>query len=349
MISLKKYIESDQRELLTAALDAYRSALAATTTFGVKACPQLGKSMQDSLFNLVERVVSDVTPAVVTETQQRVLQELQTWGDMAADYSRQKAAEVKELMLIAARTAESVGERDQRYTQQFNTFSGRLQAIANLEDLSNIKSSLVQSALELKTCVDKMARDSREAVAQMRSELAVYQAKLEESERLAFRDSLTGLDNRRGLESELESRVTRKKPFSIIMLDVNGLKAVNDQYGHLAGDELLKSFASELKTFMRSIGLVGRWGGDEFLAILDCKAELASGHLGRIQDWVFGEYSLKAGGSVSRKVKVSAATGLAAWTEGDTVAQLIGRADKAMYKQKAATRGKLGTQAQIAV
>ncbi|HLJ45142.1 MAG TPA: GGDEF domain-containing protein [Bryobacteraceae bacterium] len=349
MISLKKYIESDQRELLNLALDAYRSALAATGAFGVKACPQVGHNMQDSLFHLVEKVSTEPTPAQVADTQRRVLEELQNWGDMAAEYSRQKASEVKEIMLIAARTAESVGERDQRYTQQFNTFSGRLQAIANLDDLTNIKSSLVQSAVELKTCVDKMARDSREAVAQMRTELTTYQTKLEEYERLALRDTLTGLDNRRSLESELEQRIARKKPFSVIMLDLNGLKTVNDQYGHLAGDELLKLFAAELKTFIRSIGSVGRWGGDEFLAILDCKLELAAGHLGRMQDWVFGEYTIKAGCATPRKVKITAATGLAAWTEKETVAHLIGRADSAMYKQKASTRTKLAPQTHAAV
>ncbi len=86
---------------------------------------------------------------------------------------------------------------------------------------------------------------------------------------LSFHDSLTGLYNRRFLEEEMSRLETdRQMPMGIIMVDLNGLKLVNDTYGHNAGDELLKKAADILNITCRKEDLIARWGGDEFVILL---------------------------------------------------------------------------------
>jgi len=99
-------------------------------------------------------------------------------------------------------------------------------------------------------------------------------------------DSLTGLFNRRGIENRLEGECARAKrnrvDFSVLFLDLNGLKIANDTFGHRKGDELLVNTADALKT--RAVDLVGRWGGDEFLVILpNTNEEMAAFPLAKIQ------------------------------------------------------------------
>ena len=121
-----------------------------------------------------------------------------------------------------------------------------------------------------------------------------------------------------------------------MLLDLNGFKQVNDAYGHLAGDQVLKQFASELKGTFRVTDHVSRWAGDKFVVLLDGKlAERAttpsgweSGCSGTIRWAVAGD---------PRKVRVDAALGLTEWQPGETLAALLGRADKLMYRQKAPT------------
>jgi diguanylate cyclase (GGDEF)-like protein len=300
---------------------------------GVQVCPHLGQNLQQSLFSLQERLSSEATPESVRKTGQCVEVELEQWSGRAAAYFKEKANEVKEIMMAVARTAEAVGERDLRYTRQFNDFTGRLRSIANLEDITQMRHSLVESATELKTCVDRMAQDGEASAAQLRAELSAYQTRLEEAERLASIDSLTGLANRRRVEQQLELRVAQGRKFCVLIFDLNGFKQINDEHGHLAGDDLLRQFGLELRAAFRATDVVGRWGGDEFIVVLGCGLDEAQVHIGRVKEWAFGEYTVKIGAG-PRKVSVNAAIGIAEWKAKETVAQMLARADRDMYQQK---------------
>ncbi len=348
MISIKKYLDSDEMplgalrppatdDLATSTLDAYRAALGAMGDCGIRACPTLGPALQQSLMKLAGGLAKTVTPPLVKETESQVEKQLQEWGEHTAEYLQQRAGDVKEILVTLAHAAESVAERDKRYTNQFGEFTKRLQALANLDDLPQIRSAIVRGAKELKTCVDKMEQDGRETVAALRTQVSTYQTKLEEAEQRASHDALTGLDNRQGVETRLQHRIDAETPFCVVMLDLNAFKRVNDTYGHEAGDDLLKQFSTELRSASRATDVVGRWGGDEFVVILDGHLHEAQSHVERMQKWVFGSYTLHLGVE-GPKVETTAALGLVEWQTGETLKQVLGRADALMYKQKAGMR-----------
>ena len=106
-----------------------------------------------------------------------------------------------------------------------------------------------------------MAAEGRAAIDQLRAEVTSFQAKLEEAEHIASCDSLTGLRSRLSVEGQLESRMIASLPFCVAIIDIDGFKEVNDDYGHMVGDELLMSFAGELKSrclYGRHCGTLGR-------------------------------------------------------------------------------------------
>ncbi len=119
---------------------------------------------------------------------------------------------------------------------------------------------MVRGAKELNACVDTMERSSRESVAALQTKVATYQAKLEEAERRASRDALTGLDNRCGVESKVQRRIAARQSFCVLMLDLNAFKQVNDTYGHEAGDDLLRQFSTELRSVSRATDVPGPMG-----------------------------------------------------------------------------------------
>ena len=119
------------------------------------------------------------------------------------------------------------------------------------------------------------------------------------------------------------------------MLDLNGFKQINDRHGHLAGDELLRQFAGELRRLRAWAILWDAGGGDEFVVLLSCDAAGARLHTNRIREWVFGKYTLEGGeGKKPLEVRVEATMGLAEWHAGDTMEQVIASADAAMYHDK---------------
>jgi diguanylate cyclase (GGDEF)-like protein len=296
--------------------------------------------LQQNLASLQNGLSGNVTPALVKETEKRAEEQLQEWGERTSEHFKAKANEVKELLIVLARTAESVGERDQRYASQFSQFTTRLQTIANLDDLSQIRASLVKGANELKTYVDQMALDSHQSVTQLRTEMSTYETKLKAAEELALRDELTGLANRRNVEERLEWRIEHQQGFCVIVLDLNHFKEVNDSYGHLAGDSLLKQFAQELRSNLRSSDIAGRWGGDEFIVVLDCDLNGAKSQIERMRKWILGAYTIQLGeGRGELKVDVDASIGMAQWQPGETIQQVVERADAAMYKEKRLAHG----------
>ena len=343
MISLKKYLDMEQPQsctpdpcqLLQVTLESYRVALQSMGESAARACPAVGSDLQRLLMALVDRLVSDVTAVLLVETGNQASEHLQQWGDRSAEYYKARTAEIKELLIVLARTAESVGERDHQYTDHLNQFTNQLRNISNLEDLTQVRASLVQQATALKTYVDHMEEDSHKLVDNLKTQVSTYETQLKKVEELALRDVLTGLANRRRVETEIESRIARGRVFCVVMLDVNRLKQVNDKHGHLAGDNLLLQFAQELRSNSRSSDLVGRWGGDEFLVVMDGDMAAANAQTERLQKWVYGNYTIRPGkGSAEVKVSVDAAIGCAQWQPGETGKALIERADAEMYKQK---------------
>jgi diguanylate cyclase (GGDEF)-like protein len=335
MISLRKSMALQLEDVLACSLQSYKQALGAVGAAGSQACPPVAGEFRAQLMALQQHLAGDASATEILETEQQFEKELEVWGQKAANFYDEKTAEVKEILAIVAKAAAWVGERDKRYTKKFGTLTERLHATARLSDLTAIRQSLVKDVGELRATVTQMAKDGEESVTQMRGQLKAYEDRMLELERMASQDELTGLANRRAMECQVESRIQSGVPFSLLYIDLNGFKQVNDTLGHLAGDELLKQFGAELRATVRGTDVVGRWGGDEFMILADGEGNGLVSHLDRIQKWLSGDYSIATESGSTRKVQVTLAIGCATRQPDDTPTSIFKRADAAMYSRKA--------------
>ncbi|MBA3006003.1 MAG: diguanylate cyclase [Proteobacteria bacterium] len=145
-------------------------------------------------------------------------------------------------------------------------------------------------------------------------------------------DALTGLNNRRKLDEALKNEINRaqryKNSFSIILLDIDNFKEVNDAYGHLVGDDVLKRLTQVLKSSFRQTDIAGRWGGDEFLILLPLQDRgVAVMFAERLRAAIAGSQFPEVG-------TVTSSFGVAELVSGDSVEDLINRADAALYRAK---------------
>lgn len=195
--------------------------------------------------------------------------------------------------------------------------------------------------------VDYIVKPARASVIQtkVRNQIAMQNALTELAvrndvlEHLAARDELTGLSNRRTLDETLALEVARAerydRPLSIIMLDIDRFKAVNDTHGHPAGDSVLIETAERLRASLRISDIPGRWGGEEFMIIcpetgLDTAAQLAE----RLRQ----KYETTAFSGVG---SLTASFGVATHRKGRLAKDILRSADEALYRAKQAGRNQV--------
>ncbi len=154
----------------------------------------------------------------------------------------------------------------------------------------------------------------------------------EEIKHLAYRDPLTGIHNRRGFneigEMELERAFRYHHDTSILIMDIDHLKEVNDSFGHLVGDEVLKGVTASIQGVVRQTDIKARWGGDEFIVmLLETNSSDAWEMAERLREHVNKHEFVSAG-------IISVSIGIAGMNPGDTLETLIKRADMALYLSK---------------
>ncbi|WP_158531611.1 MULTISPECIES: diguanylate cyclase [unclassified Meiothermus] len=161
-----------------------------------------------------------------------------------------------------------------------------------------------------------------------KDQLAQAHQRARELHLLAHTDGLTGLLNRLGAVQALEDRLTIPQPFAVVLVDVDHFKSINDRFGHLIGDEILIEVGARLRDALRERDVVGRWGGEEFLLILEAAdIQQALGLVERLRTRLAAQPFLEVG-------TVTVSLGVAVHQPGESRLDLLRRADEALYAAK---------------
>jgi len=173
----------------------------------------------------------------------------------------------------------------------------------------------------------------RNQLADQIQSLAKVESLASEVYKLAALDQLTGLYNRRSGEQRLAQEISRAqrhgRPLTVLLMDLDGLKQVNDKHGHAAGDIVLKGFAERVQRAIRGSDLAVRLGGDEFMVLLpECRVEEVRHVLGRVEGL---EVTYN-----NEKIPCRFSCGWTDYKSGESPQDLLKRADDALYENKRA-------------
>lgn len=236
---------------------------------------------------------------------------------------------IETLRGLASTVARDVGEHASQM-QAINT------ELSNAQSGGNPASDVVSHSLAVILRANEQLQEKL-AVAEVM--IQRQEEELKTSLAAARTDALTGVSNRRAFDDELGRRIAewtrRHTLFSLVMLDVDHFKKFNDQYGHQAGDEVLRGVARTLKQTMREMDFVGRYGGEEFAAILPVtnqkEAVIAAQRIrSAVEAATFTHEGIE--------FHVTCSLGVAQVIAANTPADMIKRADAALYLSKASGR-----------
>jgi diguanylate cyclase (GGDEF)-like protein len=243
------------------------------------------------------------------------------YADLRIPHEAYRPTFVKSLAMVPIRTNDPIGAIGNYWADYHTPRKIDLWLLQALADAASIAIENAQVYSELERRVEERTR-----------ELA---AAHEELERLSVTDELTGLHNRRGFYRLAHRALAGKRRFLLVYIDVDGLKRVNDQHGHAAGDTMLRGIASALRKSFRQSDVVARIGGDEFCVLVPDPIDDVA-----ILRTAIGKRIDELKDDASGHLRFSASIGVieAPASDIDSLDSLIARADELMYRDKQAKR-----------
>ncbi len=335
MFFFKKTVDQmDQREQRSEiALECYLSAIVAMQEHAIEIAPEITKDHQIVLRTFHRNLFEDLSVEALEKSLATLAGILEDYKAKAAAFQAQRGEDLRSMLVNLAVAAETMSAHNDLHSTHLKEFTEQLQATTRGTYLGQIKRDLTRHVSDLRSSDMSMCQENNGSVSAMEARFNEFQDRLEQAERRATTDALTGLLNRGEGEVRLRRQIDRGGATSIMLIDLNGFKQINDQWGHLCGDQVLKVFSRNLEQLVRPSDVVCRWGGDEFLVFLRNDDVIAHERAQELCGMLRSTYKIMTLGKIF-EVEISASVGVAQAREGESVDDLLARADNDMYRKK---------------
>ncbi|MGH9486066.1 MAG: diguanylate cyclase [Terriglobales bacterium] len=332
MISLKRHIDdwSNLESRSRMLFDAYLHLLRTLEQVAAEMSRGEGRQLREDMQAILSYLGPRARKAELDKSRGQAEQALRS----LAEVINHREYEYKEIIRIMAEAGATMAQTGAAHSDELRQQAAKVEEIAQLDSVAETRRQLGAHVAELHALAARAQEEGQAQSRHLTEELQQARERLQYASALAETDALTTLGNRRRAETAVEHALREATPVSVLMLDLNGFKAVNDTYGHVQGDALLRSVAYHLRRAVRESDLVCRWGGDEFVVIMaQARLDIALKLAERVRQEAFGEFVLGREGE-NVKIVISTSIGAAESLEGDTADSLLERADRSMYEEK---------------
>ena len=263
-----------------------------------------------------------------------------------------KEKEFKEIIKMLSEGIASISSDNRDFNTDILKHSSKLRDLNLLDDIIRIKEGLAVTVSEISEVIKKKSEQDTGNLKSLSEKVSMLNEDLKKAVTDSMTDKLSGTFNRLAFDNHLNRLVhnmgMRWASFSIIMIDIDNFKEVNDTYGHLVGDRVIIATAQKCKTVLRKNDFIARYGGEEFVIILDGSplkiAERKANEICKsisVTNFVIDK--AKPSDSLSYTVSV----GISTFRDGDTAHSIVNRADKALYKAKKTGKNRVVTEKDI--
>ena len=260
-------------------------------------------------------------------------------------YIGEREAEFREIIDLMTAAMTGLDAENREFYSSIRSQGERFEAITRLDDIKRIKLEMIREIDNMRAMVREKENQDRQALDALSSQVDILKMELDKARKSAHTDGLTGVYNRKALDEQLRSLVERnsvtRTPFSLLMMDLDDFKQLNDVYGHTVGDRMLLAFAQKCRTAVRSGDFLARYGGEEFTLILPgASLRNAAKKAKQLCRTIAAARYAADDSARADEISVTVSIGVSAYRSGDTVKSLVDRADQCLYKAKAAGKNR---------
>ena len=268
---------------------------------------------------------------VLERVSREVESELRSFGERLC----RNACSSQDLRDVASALSQAIAgilESGSKHAEAMRTAAGRLHSASEADNVTALRVLVRYQSAELVRLADEATRESRALAASLSNQVGELTAGLKVAHREARRDTLTGLLNRRALAEMMAEFREKETSRCLILIDLDRFKAINDKFGYLAGDELLRQVALRIQSALLPSCAAARWGGDEFIVLVDGSLSVGMSVAHQLDQRLCARYRL--GDGQLSDVFAQASVGLSDWKRGEEADSVIRRADLALKSKK---------------
>jgi diguanylate cyclase len=261
-------------------------------------------------------------------------------------YLSEREKEFRAIIDLMAAAMSGLDDENQEFYRSIRSQGERFEEITRLDDIKRIKNELFREVENMRAMVRQKESQDHHTLDALSNQVEILKKELDRARHSANTDHLTGVNNRKALDAYLQRMVEQsgitRAPFSLLMMDLDDFKQLNDTYGHTVGDRMLLAFAEKCRASVRSDDFLARYGGEEFTLILPgASLRHATKKAKKLCRSIAAARYAADEASTSDIVSVTVSIGVSAFRKGDTAKRLVERADQCLYKAKAAGKNRV--------
>jgi diguanylate cyclase len=259
-----------------------------------------------------------------------------------------KFDELKTLINDFAEDFESITKDNTNFSSQIKSRVLHIEKAIELDTIKEIRKKITHETGTLRKTITRKQKKDAEMIKTLSNKVKTMNDELTSAKEETMVDSLTLLYNRKAFDRKLreafENNSVIEKAFTLIMADIDYFKKINDDYGHIVGDEALKMVAKTIKKIFRLNDFVARYGGEEFVIMIDI---IDGQYVRNVCERFRSEVETMNFKADNETIPISISLGIAFYKKSDTPETLLNRADKALYLAKQSGRNIIKTEEQL--
>lgn len=293
---------------------------------------------KSSIDELNEQFCADERPKRIELQFENQKNKILSFIEHQHNYIKDREKELRDIIDLLTKAMASLDIENREFYDRVHDQSEKMEKITRLDDIKKIKTALAHEVSQMREIVDVKKDQDRRKVQLLAGQVDSLRKELEKTRAKSMTDGLTGVYNREAFDDTLADLIERSRvmntTFSLLLLDLDDFKAINDTHGHLIGDRVLMAFTQKCRGAIRGDDYLARYGGEEFAIMLPGANLTNALKKGRQICDTIAAARYTTSEQSDDYLSVTVSIGVTAFHKDDTCESIISRADKALYKAK---------------
>jgi len=340
-VDMERFIEEirDNAEKKDFYFDAIRALLLFIKDFSMDFSETGSDRFVKQIDGLSEAFITEKKAKVVESIFERHKKTIPAFIRGQKEYLNNREKEIWDIIGLQRTAITTLSTENQEYNRKVYEQSKQIEAITMLDDIKTMKKKVIKEVEAIQATVRKKEEQDRQQMEAFAKQISRLNVELKKVKTEAMTDGLTKAYNREAFDRYIGKIVgqntIKRSPFSLLMLDIDDFKKINDEYGHQIGDRVLVALVRKCTQFTRDVDFLARYGGEEFVIVLPgASLRNALKKAQRLRKAIAGTYYTPDKEKKDNGFSITVSIGASSFRKNDSVSTIIDRSDKALYQAK---------------